>query len=439
MSSVGGGQVVTRNQKSGRSFALRFLAYGERCYQTLGSERDGWTKAKAQVELQNVLADVRRGLWVPPDRRIRPTNTDGDGSRRTKPVIFDQFASDRLHSRRGEVSERTYRFEEWALDLHLMPYFSGWALEDIDIEAVDDYRRFKVQQSQLRREAIESGEPLRDKRGYLIRPLSPGTINRTIDILRSILELAVEYRHISSNPAAGRRRRLKTTAKRPVHLDSVHQIEALLDAATDLDQNPDWTINDRRANIAGMLLAGPRAQEHCSLLWRDVDLENNRLEIGRSKTDAGLREIHLLPLLRNELLIHRERSPYTRPDDPVFPTSQGNPRDVSCLRSRILVPALARADELLTQRGHAPLPGGVTPHKLRHTFASILVACGEDPASVMAQLGHTDPKFTLRVYTHLMRRNPTERARLKAFVYAETPRLLAPAQVTPIEPEVIAA
>jgi len=62
------------------------------------------------------------------------------------------------------------------------------------------------------------------------------------------------------------------------------------------------------------------------------------------------------------------------------------------------------------------LPQGVTTHKLRHTFASILIACGEDPASVMAQLGHTDPKFTLRVYTHMMRRGPAERARLKELV-----------------------
>ena len=34
----------------------------------------------------------------------------------------------------------------------------------------------------------------------------------------------------------------------------------------------------------------------------------------------------------------------------------------------------------------------------------------------MAALGHTDPKFTLRIYTHLMRRDPTERARLKTLV-----------------------
>ena len=34
----------------------------------------------------------------------------------------------------------------------------------------------------------------------------------------------------------------------------------------------------------------------------------------------------------------------------------------------------------------------------------------------MARLGHTDPKFTLRVYTHLMRRREGERERLKALV-----------------------
>ena len=65
-----------------------------------------------------------------------------------------------------------------------------------------------------------------------------------------------------------------------------------------------------------------------------------------------------------------------------------------------------------------PLPKGLTTHKLRHTFASVLIACGEDPVSVMSQIGHTDPGFTLRVYTHMMSRDPAERARLKALVGA---------------------
>ena len=37
----------------------------------------------------------------------------------------------------------------------------------------------------------------------------------------------------------------------------------------------------------------------------------------------------------------------------------------------------------------------------------------------MAQLGHTDPKFTLRIYTHVMRRDPAERQRLRALVHGD--------------------
>lgn len=37
----------------------------------------------------------------------------------------------------------------------------------------------------------------------------------------------------------------------------------------------------------------------------------------------------------------------------------------------------------------------------------------------MGQLGHPDPKFTLRVYTHMMRRGEGERERLKALVAGE--------------------
>ena len=85
----------------------------------------------------------------------------------------------------------------------------------------------------------------------------------------------------------------------------------------------------------------------------------------------------------------------------------------------MLTPTFERADALLARRGLVPLPKGLTAHKLRHTFASVLIACGEDPISVMRQIGHADPTFTLRVYTHLMSRDPVERKRLKALVGGE--------------------
>ncbi len=58
----------------------------------------------------------------------------------------------------------------------------------------------------------------------------------------------------------------------------------------------------------------------------------------------------------------------------------------------------------------------MSAHKLRHTFASILYVRGEDPPYVMAQLGHTDAGFTLRVYAHAMRRDEGDKERLKALV-----------------------
>ena len=410
------GQVLERTWKSGRGYALRFNAYGERQYLTLGLETEGWTRTRAEEELQNIVADVRRGLWVTPDKHHRARNGHDDNTEVA--TLFGPFARGLVAARKGEVSPNTHGYQEWALT-HLLRYFVDWPLAEIDIEAVDVYRRHKVEQADLRRRAIERRKPVRDDDGRVLRPLSPNSINKTIEILQWILAIAVEYGHLATNPAAGRRRRLKLPPRRPVHLDTAEQIIALLDACGEMDRSPYWRTNDRRAIIATLILAGPRAHELCHMLWRDIDLANGRVHIGRSKTQAGLREITLLPVLRDELAAHKARAYRSGPDDLVFPTGTGGIRDKDNLRNRILAAAIDRADQLLPERGQTPLPKGLTPHKLRHTFASILVACGEDPASVMAQLGHTDPKFTLRVYTHVMRRDPAERQRLKALVHGE--------------------
>lgn len=46
------------------------------------------------------------------------------------------------------------------------------------------------------------------------------------------------------------------------------------------------------------------------------------------------------------------------------------------------------------------VPGGLHPHKLRHSFASIAITNGADIASVSEKLGHGDKAVTLRMYTH---------------------------------------
>ena len=78
-----------------------------------------------------------------------------------------------------------------------------------------------------------------------------------------------------------------------------------------------------------------------------------------------------------------------------------------------------------------PLPESLTPHKLRHTFASLLVALGVDPGAVMDQLGHTDPTFTLRVYRHGMRRDEGSKAKLATLVGTPAPMVREAAALAP--------
>ena len=417
MSARKEGGVLVRRRRLGRIYALRFRAYGERQYLTLGHEHEGWDLAKAEVELQNVLADVRRGLWVPPKKKRRGARERAESG---EAQTFGPFAMELTESRAGQVAEKTTKHERWALG-HLIPFFGDWSLSEIDVEGVDEYRAFKVKESEARARAIGRGKPKRNDYGQILRPLSARSINRTIDHLQWVLSIAIEYKRfgITENAAEGKRRRLREKRPAPVFIDSAAQIEALLEAAAELDRDPHYELAEREVIVATFLFTGPRAHELGNLLWRDVDLAGARIFIGRSKTDAGLREIKILPILRDILATYKAIVYCGDPDALAFPTLTGGRRDADSLRARVLGPTFERADELLESRGQVPLPRGLTTHKLRHAFASVLIALGEDPVSVMRQIGHTDPQFTLRVYTHMMSRDKAERARLKALVRGE--------------------
>ena len=63
-----------------------------------------------------------------------------------------------------------------------------------------------------------------------------------------------------------------------------------------------------------------------------------------------------------------------------------------------------------------PIPDGLSPHGLRRTYASLLVALREDPATVMRQMGHTTAASTLGVYAAAMETTDEERNRLHTLV-----------------------
>lgn len=399
--------VIERPCGGSKVFALRFPAYGRRRYLTLGTPAEGWTRRRGEEEMEVIRAEVERGAWVSPLPRHQ-TAVDAGGH--DDGALFGSFARSQIRERRDEVRPATYEYWEWAL-AHLIPFFADWPLPKIDVWAVDAYRLHMLEESEDRRRRRIEGRPPTDALGRPLRPLSPSSINKTIEVLRWLLSFAVEYGWIDDNPAAGRRRRIKVERNPAPHLESAGQIVALLDAAAELDADPGWLVDDRLPVVATLVLGGLRVHELAALRWGDLDFTTSTIQVRHSKTPAGVRGVEMLPALEGHLVRHRGRRSAR---DLVFRTMRGGPRTKDNVRLRILRPVLARAEELLEERGQASLSAGIGPHSLRHTFASLLLSIGEDPISVMRQLGHTDPAFTLRVYAHSMAGGPDERERLRA-------------------------
>ncbi len=68
-----------------------------------------------------------------------------------------------------------------------------------------------------------------------------------------------------------------------------------------------------------------------------------------------------------------------------------------------------RANEKLIADGRPPIPEGITFHALRRTYAALRAELGEHPAITAAQMGHRDPRMTLRVYTDVTGMRPRTR------------------------------
>jgi integrase len=401
------GAVVEHEGKDGLTYyALRFRAYGKRRYLSLGPV----TRTQAERALAHTLADVERGIWQPAQEPEPPSEPEPD-------LTFHQYAEQWWLEHQGEWSPNTLADYRWRLEQHLIPFFGEHELSAITIAEVDRYKAAKLAEAeQLKRaraEALARGEKHAGPRG-----LTAASVNKTLMTLSSILETAEERELIARNPAAGKRRRVRVRRPRRTWLDTASQIAALLDAADELDAEAreDRQAVARRATLTTLAFSGLRIGELLDLRWRDVDLAAGRLRVGQAKTEAGQRDVTLLPVLREDLATLKASGRDTHPAAYVFGTLAGGKQSPSNVRSRVLAKAVERANENLAREEKNPLPEHLTPHSLRRTFASILYAIGRQPPEVMAEMGHTDPGLALRIYAHVMRLDSGEKDRLKALV-----------------------
>jgi integrase/recombinase XerC len=220
--------------------------------------------------------------------------------------------------------------------------------------------------------------------------LANRSIARHLSTLRSFFRWACREERLRKNPAKGvPSPRVPRTLPRALTLADT---EGLLDA------DPEGSFPERDRALFELLYAtGLRVSEAAGLDLEDVDFSSRLARVvGKGSKErivpfgeeAGEALEEYLPA----------RAARRREDDDHAGRSDGEPLFVNARGGRLTTRSMAR---LLKQRLRAAgLPAEISPHALRHTFATHLLQAGADLRAIQELLGHASLSTTQK-YTHL--------------------------------------
>jgi integrase len=212
-------------------------------------------------------------------------------------------------------------------------------------------------------------------RGRAIVEGGAGTASRTIGLLGGILSFAVSEGIIPANPARGVKR--PADKRREIRLteDQYRVLGKALSDAASRGENPAAVLAVRL-----LALSGCRRGEIERLRWDEVDLAARCLRLSDSKEGKSIRP------LGGEAITLLEKLP--REGRYVLPGANSDKPFVGLPKawSRII-------------KG-ADLPD-LTPHGLRHAFASVAADLGYTEPTIAALLGHATHTTTGRYIHHL--------------------------------------
>lgn len=227
-----------------------------------------------------------------------------------------------------------------------------------------------------------------DIRGFMAARRGDGLTNasaaRELSGLRAFQKFAA--RQAGIGPEAMPRiagPRVKKGLPRPVTPD---QAALLADTSVDLARE-DWTGARDRAALLLLYGSGLRISEAMGLTGSDLPLGDTLRITGKG---GKQRIVPLLPVVRDAMQAYVRLCPW--PMEPGAPLFRG-------LRGGALSADQLRATMRAARRALG-LPDNATPHALRHSFATHLLAAGADLRSLQELLGHASLSST-QIYTRV--------------------------------------
>jgi len=213
------------------------------------------------------------------------------------------------------------------------------------------------------------------------RHLAPGTVQQHVAALRffyvKTLKRSYMHEHLPM-------------PKRPLRLPSIlslEEVQRLLDSASNLYH---------RAMLMTLYSTGMRRAEMCRLKVSDIDSERMVVHI-RSGKGGRDRDVPLSEKLLDTL---REYWRWMKPKTWLFPGTVDHRRADVPITTKMSWAACQQA------RKRAGIRKRVSPHILRHSYATHMLEAGADLRTIQMLLGHAKLEHTI-VYLHLSHRHLT--------------------------------
>ncbi|MFH2108547.1 MAG: site-specific integrase [Chrysiogenia bacterium] len=275
---------------------------------------------------------------------------------RNKAISFNELANkyiseySKLH--KAEKSFKT----DISLTKSLLGFFDGFLIRDITLEIVDMYKRERVNAPCLR--------------GGII---SRTTINREVGLLRNMLNTAVDWQMLESNPIL----RVKMFKEEPR--------ERVL-SEKELQSIVDYSESPHREILITAMNVGMRKGEIFKLKWDRVNLDESYIMLVKTKTKK-IRQVPLNGVMKemlSRLYLTRAGNPY------VFPNPETGKPFVDIKRAWKTILKNCNIEDFRF-------------HDLRHCFASYALAHGGgNLADLKDVLGHEKITTTARYVKSFM-------------------------------------
>lgn len=336
-------------------------------------------KGKAEQWLTNIKADMSNGDFIDP---------------KAARITFGQYAEKWLATLTSDPSTRASVRSQ--IQLHAIPYLGKRPMDSFEPSHIREWLS-----------ELETAVPATSYRHVIFGNVS------------GVFMAAVEDRLRKSNPCRSRSITVPSTAPSRVHPWTAsrtfavraglpERLQAMVDAA--------GGCGLRQGEVFGL----PADEVGFDTGWLHVGYQvknmSGHLVFGPPKR-GKLRDVPLAPAVADAFRLHLERFPpiaitlpWLRPDGPlvtkelIFTAEEGGAVRRSDFNTYAWKPALVAAGVIPPpergKRHQAAREHGM--HALRHFYASVLLEAGENIKALSTYLGHSDPGFTLRVYTHLM-------------------------------------